>query len=71
MQLTVGQGKGVEAKFWKKVVGRKGDVGVLWEDGEVVRKVPNGCRGKRGDRGRGRNGRGKGGRRGSGGDFES
>lgn len=63
--ITVAGGKSVPKAFWKKVVGRKGDVGTLWEEGEVVRDVPIGVRGKKvggGKELKGRNGRGKGGR---------
>lgn len=68
LQLIVADRKGVEKEFWKKIVGRKGDVGVLWEEGHVVKNVPLGLRGKKvgGGKGlKGRNGRAKGGRRGN------
>lgn len=64
--VTVAEGKSVPKEFWMKVVGRKGDVGLLWEEGEVVRDVPMGVRGKKVGGGKdfkGRNGRSKGGRR--------
>lgn len=64
--VTVAEGKGVSKEFWLKVVGRKGDVGLLWADGEIVRDIPMGVRGKKVGGGKkdlkGRNGRGKGGR---------
>lgn len=39
--ITTGNASGVvEKKFWKKVVGRKLDVGLLWENGEEVKEMP-------------------------------
>lgn len=73
--LTEGGEKGmVETKYWKKVVGRKQEVGLLWEDGQEVadlpmsvrgRKAPNG-KGPRNNAGRGGRGGGRGGRSGRG-----
>lgn len=75
--LTEGMGEEglVPVKYFKEVVGRKGDVvGVLWRDGEKVADLPEGLkarpppgkggarggRGGGGGRGRGRGGRGGG-----------
>jgi 2'-phosphotransferase len=73
--LTEGDENGcLGTKYWKKVIGRRQDVGVLWENGERVadlpqsmrnRKAPNGKapHGKRGgekDNGKGGNRGGKG-----------
>jgi 2'-phosphotransferase len=45
--VTEGDAKGIIAKtFWKKVVARRADIGVLFEDGEVRKEVPIGLRGK-------------------------
>ncbi|TAQ91224.1 hypothetical protein B7494_g455 [Chlorociboria aeruginascens] len=83
--LTEGDENGVVGtKYWAKVVGRKEDVGVLWEDGKELaklpvrlrnRKAPNGKGVRGGGQGRGgKNGRGRGGGtrrgRGSGGGSE-
>lgn len=74
--LTEGDDEGVlKTKYFRKVEGRKGDVGVLWMDGEEVaelpmqyrnRKAPVGkaLRGKGNTRGGSGNGRGRGGGRG-------
>ena len=64
----------VPARFFKEVVGRKKDVGVLWKDGEWVADLPEGLKvvvpmGKGGRGGRGRGGR-RGGGRGGGGGME-
>lgn len=70
--LTEGVGEDglVPAKYFKEVVGRKVDVGVLWKDGELVKELElpegvqmrappgKGPRGGRGGRGGGRGGRG-------------
>lgn len=67
--LTEGVGEDglVPAKYFKEVVGRKVDVGVLWKDGEMVKELelPEGVqmrappgKGPRGGRGGGRGGRG-------------
>ncbi|KAI9740637.1 MAG: hypothetical protein M1818_004601 [Claussenomyces sp. TS43310] len=37
----------VGPRYWKKVVGRSQDVGVLWEDGREVAELPQNVRGKR------------------------
>ena len=66
--LTEGGGDGIIKKEWfKKVEGRKGNVGVLWEDGQWKRDLPEGLhirvpmgKGGRGGRGGG-GGRGRGG----------
>lgn len=66
--LTEGVGEEglVPVKYFKEVVGRKEDVGVLWKDGEKVAGLPEGVKGrappgKGGARGRGggRGGRGQ------------
>ena len=45
--VTEGDVKGVIGKaFWKKVVARRADIGVLFEGGEVRKEVPIGLRGK-------------------------
>ncbi|PSR94253.1 KptA family-domain-containing protein [Coniella lustricola] len=65
--LTEGAGEDglVPAKYFKEVIGRKENVGLLWKDGEKVADLPEGVRGrpppaKSGNRGRGggRGGRG-------------
>lgn len=70
--LTEGEGDGlVPTKYFKEVVGRKEDVGLLWKDGEKVADLPEGLKmrvplGKGGHGGRGgRGGRGRGRGRGS------
>jgi len=46
--VTDGNASGVlEKKFWKKVVGRKFEVGTLFEDGEEIKEVPANLRGKK------------------------
>ncbi|CAM1505531.1 Fc.00g111680.m01.CDS01 [Cosmosporella sp. VM-42] len=65
--LTEGDELGVlSTRFFKKVTGRKVDIGVLWKDGEWVADLPSGIKGRvpfgKGPRGGGRGGRG--GRRG-------
>jgi len=62
----------VPARFFREVVGRRKDVGVLWRDGEWVADLPEGLKvvvpvGKGGRGGRGRGGRRGGGRGGRGG----
>lgn len=61
MVVTEGDAAGgaVEKRFWKKVVARRADIGVLFEDGEVRKEVPIGLRGKgvkakKGGKGKGR-----------------
>jgi len=50
---------GLEKKHWKKAVGRRADIGVLFEDGEVRKEIPIGLRGK-GVKGKRGGGKGKG-----------
>jgi len=53
---TEGDAKGVVGKeYWLKAVGRRSDIGVLFEDGEVRKEVPIGLRGK-GVKGKGKKG---------------
>lgn len=66
--LTEGGEDGIlSTRFFKKVTGRKVDVGVLWENGEKKADLPEGVKGRipngKGPRGGGRGGRG--GQRGS------
>lgn len=61
--VTVGDKIGVVGKqFWKKVVARRADIGVLFEDGVVRKEVPVGLRGKgvKGKKGMGKGGKGMG-----------
>lgn len=59
--VTEGDAKGVVSKaFWKKVVARRADIGVLFENGEVRKEVPIGLRGKGAKPKKGGKGRGKG-----------
>jgi hypothetical protein len=59
--VTEGDSKGVISKaFWKKVVARRADIGVLFENGEVRKEVPIGLRGKGAKPKKGGKGRGKG-----------
>lgn len=67
--LTEGIGEAglVPAKYFKEVVGRREDVGVLWNDGMKVADLPEGVKGRappgkggRGGRGGGGRGRGRG-----------
>ncbi|KAL2076221.1 hypothetical protein VTL71DRAFT_1164 [Oculimacula yallundae] len=66
--LTEGDQTGVlGTKYWQKVEGRKEDVGVLWEEGKMMKELPESFRGGRapigkGSRGQGSRGRGRGGR---------
>lgn len=58
--LTAGDADGgIEKKYWKRAVGRRADIGVLFEDGEVRKEVPIGLRGK-GVKGKRGGGKGKG-----------
>lgn len=58
--VTEGDAKGaLEKKYWKKAVGRRPDIGVLLEDGQVKKEVPLGLRGK-GVKGKRGGGKGKG-----------
>ncbi|KAE9378155.1 putative tRNA 2'-phosphotransferase 1 [Stipitochalara longipes BDJ] len=60
--VTEGDAKGeVSKKYWKKVVARRADIGVLYEDGEVRKEVPVGLRGKGVKAKKGGKGKGKGG----------
>jgi len=52
---------GISKTFWKKVVARRADIGVLYEDGEVRKEVPIGLRGKGVKAKKGGKGKGKGG----------
>jgi len=64
--LTEGDGDGmVGTKWFKKVVGRRDDVGVLWEEGEKKVDLPESCKGRKPPMGKGR-GRRDGGQRGRG-----
>jgi len=59
---TEGDKMGVVSKqFWKKVIARRADIGVLFEDGEVRKEVPVGLRGKgvKGKKGKGGKGMGR------------
>ncbi|KUJ11866.1 uncharacterized protein LY89DRAFT_709804 [Mollisia scopiformis] len=59
--VTEGDKTGVVSKqFWKKVVARRADIGVLFEDGVVRKEVPVGLRGKgvKGKKGMGKGGKG-------------
>lgn len=52
--LTEGDDKGLLAtRYWKKVVSRKHDLGVLWEDGELVADLPQKLRSKKAPNGKG------------------
>jgi 2'-phosphotransferase len=56
--LTEGNENGVlENKYFKKVVGRRQDVGVLWEDGEQVGELPQSVRNKKAPSGKGPKGK--------------
>jgi len=60
--VTEGDANGGIAKVnWKKVVARRADIGVLFEDGEVRKEVPVGLRGKGVKAKKGGKGKGKGG----------
>ncbi|KAK4092357.1 hypothetical protein Purlil1_2978 [Purpureocillium lilacinum] len=68
--LTEGDAEGVlSSRFFKRVTGRKVDVGVLWEDGEKKADLPPGIKGRvpQGKGPRGPGGGGRGGRGGRGG----
>jgi 2'-phosphotransferase len=54
--VTQGKGGAVESAFWKKVVGKKGGLGMLFENGEVVKEVPVGAKKAVGKRARRRSG---------------
>jgi 2'-phosphotransferase len=52
--LTEGDGDGVlPSKYWKKVVGRKQDVGVLWEDGVQLADLPTSLSNRKAPQGKG------------------
>jgi 2'-phosphotransferase len=52
--LSEGGGNGcVETRYWKRVVGRKEDVGVLWEDGVMKAELPEAFRGRKAPAGKG------------------
>jgi 2'-phosphotransferase len=56
--LTEGNENGVlETKYFKRVVGRKQDVGVLWEDGEQVGELPQSLRNRSAPSGKGPRGK--------------
>lgn len=59
--VTEGDDKGSVSKaFWTKVVARRADIGVLYENGEVRKEIPVGLRGKGAKPKKGGKGRGKG-----------
>lgn len=52
--LTEGDGDGVlPMKYWRRVVGRKQDVGVLWEDGVQLKDLPASLRNRKPPQGKG------------------
>ncbi|KAK6585617.1 hypothetical protein PZA11_002344 [Diplocarpon coronariae] len=52
--LTEGDENGVlGTKYWKKVEGRKADVGVLWEDGKQLGELPKAFRNRKAPMGKG------------------
>ncbi|PBP26600.1 hypothetical protein BUE80_DR002522 [Diplocarpon rosae] len=52
--LTEGDENGVlGTKYWKRVEGRKADVGVLWEDGKQLKELPEGFRNRKAPMGKG------------------
>ncbi|RKF80233.1 putative trna 2 -phosphotransferase 1 protein [Golovinomyces cichoracearum] len=45
--ITEGDAEGkIDKSLWKNVVGRRADIGILYEDGQVKKEVPIGLRGK-------------------------
>lgn len=51
--LTEGDGAGlVGTQYWKKVTGRRDEVGVLWEEGKQVAELPESFRGRKAPRGK-------------------
>jgi 2'-phosphotransferase len=60
--LTEGDENGVlGTKYWKKVVGRRENIGVLWEDGKQVGELPENLRNRKAPIGKGpKKGRGRG-----------
>lgn len=58
--LTEGDEKGVVGTgVWEKVVGRKADVAVLWEDGVKIAELSSGLRSRKPPRGKGIAGKGE------------
>jgi 2'-phosphotransferase len=56
--LTEGNENGIlETKYFKKVVGRRQDVGILWEDGEQVGELPQSMRNRKAPSGKGPKGK--------------
>jgi 2'-phosphotransferase len=46
--LTEGNADGyVPTKYWKRVEGRRQDIGVLWEDGKEIAELPQSVRGRK------------------------
>jgi 2'-phosphotransferase len=69
--LTEGNGDGLlPSKYWKKVIGRKQDVGILWEDGVQLADLPMSLRNRKAPMGKGPR-RERGGERSSGGNTRS
>lgn len=65
--LTEGDADGVlSTKYWEKVVGRREDVGVLWEGGKQVGELPQQFRDRKPPMGKGHRGGGRGRGRGGG-----
>ena len=62
--LTEGVGKEgrVESKWWTKVVEVREGLGVLWEDGKLVKELPTGLKSRSGPAGKRGGGAGRGGR---------
>lgn len=63
--LTEGDENGIlSSKYFKKVIGRRQDVGVLWEDGKAVGELPENLRNRKPPMGKGprasKEGKGKG-----------
>jgi 2'-phosphotransferase len=56
--LTEGDENGlVGTKYWKKVEGRRQDIGVLWQDGEQIAELPQSVKGRKAPSGKGPKGR--------------
>ncbi|PMD58105.1 uncharacterized protein K444DRAFT_614354 [Hyaloscypha bicolor E] len=52
--LTEGDENGIlGTKYWKRVEGRKQDIGILWDNGEQVRELPHNLRNKKPPHGKG------------------
>lgn len=49
----------IATKFWKKVEGRRQDVGVLWLDGDEVGELPQSVKGRKAPSGKGPGGKGR------------